>query len=71
MKPKTLWAIITFAVVLSSFLFYWLTLRPANIKKQCANSINWGKAFTIADGVRWKNEDYTSLYTVCLHKRGL
>jgi hypothetical protein len=76
MKKESKWLIknkwFVLIILLFVVLFYWFQIRPATIKKDCANySSEVVKKYEEGASMEeWENR-YKLPYEACLHKRGL
>ena len=57
-------------ILLGFFLFYWLQIRPTEIRSYC-DQVAWNEAQVGGYLSKSKQEKYDWKYTQCLHSQGL
>lgn len=66
-------ALILGSVILASFFFYWFSIRPAIISKQCsewASDIHRGTG-TVSERLKNKNATYITNFEYCKSQKGI
>lgn len=70
MKKNT-YSVLVIVIIIIIYVFYWLQIRPSNIRKFCHQRIiDMPGDFEVA---LYKSDKaaYDNLYEVCLHEKGL